>query len=80
MGGREREKRTGVSVLEVSTVTFITKAKKLPPDNGTLPGRISYTFLEELMQVCILWTVTSQRSLPDDFWLVHVLDQRYCPT
>lgn len=43
----EREKRTGVSVLEVNRVTFMQslQAKKLPPDKWTLPGRISYIFL-----------------------------------
>lgn len=43
----EREKRTGISVLEVRTVTFMwsLQAKKLPPHNWTLPGRISYTCL-----------------------------------
>lgn len=37
--------------------------------------------LEELVQVCVLLSMTSQRSLLDDFFcLVHVLDQKYCPT
>lgn len=43
----QREKKTGVSVLEVSTVIFMQplQAKKLPPDSWRLPGRISYIFL-----------------------------------
>lgn len=37
--------------------------------------------LEELVQVCVLWRMTSQRFTSRWFFcLVHVLDQKYCLT